>query len=121
MRKQFIRTAIVGLMLCLFLVLTHPDRMPIIGLIIPFLLLIIVFYNVWLCIGLLRIRYFGATATSIHKRLGLLFSIGAVFLIGFQSLGQLSSRDVLTVTIILILVYAYFMRGGFAMAQTRER
>lgn len=121
MRKEIIKTVVLAATLSLFFALSHPDQLPAIGLIIPFILLAILFYNVWVCVGTLRLHYAGLRNGSLHKRLGLFLSIGSVLLIVLQSLGQLTIRDVITVSVLFVLGYAYFTRAGFVIAQTPRR
>ena len=110
-KRQLVRTGVAWGALLAFMAVFQPAKLPVVGLIVPFVLLFWAFYGVWNLLNLLRTRYFARQTWQPSRRLGLAVCLTAVFLIVLQSLGQLTVRDVLTVLAILLLGYAYVARN----------
>jgi L-asparagine transporter-like permease len=99
-----------------FMMLFRPQNMPVVGLIVPFVLLFAAFYSLWSLFGTARAAYFLKDQDwQPHKRLGVTLSITAVLLLVLQSLGQLTMRDIFTVAGILVLGYLYIGRSRFVL------
>lgn len=97
--------------LVLFLVSTRPAQLPPVLLVVPFLLLFI-------CLFLLLLGLFSLKSSVNNKRsigTSLLLAATPTVLIAFQSLGQLSWRDAITVLLIVSVVYAYLSRVVFSV------
>lgn len=114
LRKQLIRTAAAWAVLVGFMMLFRPDHLPVVGLIVPFVLLFGGFYTSWMLAGMLRSRYFVREHEyRPHKHLGKAISATIVLLLVLQSLGQLTVRDVITVVATVTLGYLYLARSTF--------
>ena len=88
-----------------------PNKLPVVLLIVPFVLLFVACYSVWdLMLGL-RVRYFARSQPP--RRLGIVVCVSVVLLLILQSLGQLTLRDVVTVAGIVLLGYLYAGRLNF--------
>lgn len=113
LKQHIVRTTAAWVVLLVFLGLFQPDKLPVVGLIVPFMLLFAALYSLWNLLYLLRQRYFmkNATAASTPRRLGIVICLCSVVLLIVQSLGQLTLRDVLTVVAILVVAYLYFSRN----------
>ena len=113
-KQQLVKTGIALVGLVGFMMLFQPDKLPVIGLIVPFVLLFATFYSLWRLLSMLRARYFGKNGEfAPRKRLAIGVPLTGVLLIVLQSLGQLTLKDVLTVVAILILGYLYLGRSQF--------
>jgi len=110
-KQQLVRTGVAWGALLAFMAAFQPTKPPVIGLIVPFVLLFGAFYSLWNLLNLLRTRYFARQNWQPSRRLGLAVCLTVVFLLVLQSLGQLTLRDVLTVLAILLLGYAYVARN----------
>lgn len=117
-RKQAVRTGMAWGVLGTCMLLTRPTELPVVLLIVPFVLLAVAFYNMWLLIGLVRIRYSNKpVAPVLHAKLGLVISVCAVLLLVLQSLGQLTVRDVVTLLAAVGLGYLYLTRSSIRLAK----
>jgi len=115
LKRQMTRMIAAWGVLALFMVLLEPNKLPVVVLIVPFILLFMALYSLWNLVSLLRGRYLankGATAKP-HKHLGLAVCLSGTLLLVLQSLGQLTLRDVVTVVAIVILGYIYLARSRF--------
>lgn len=93
------------LLLAAFLALTRPDRLPVVALIVPFVLLFAALYGLWRFLLQLKIRY--SARGRPHPRLGAGMCVSIVLLLVLQSLGQLSLRDIVIVAALAALSYLY--------------
>lgn len=123
-RPQLLRTVAAWAALLAFMMLFQPDKLPVVALIVPFVMVYVAFYAFWRLFGLLRAGYFahfaqnGAnSAWKPHKKLGMALSGSLVLLLVLQSLGQLTARDVATVVAIIALGYLYLTRSRFTLAK----
>lgn len=96
-----------SIILLLFLLLTNPEGLPSVALIVPFVLLFIVFLAAILIL-------LGIYAMPRQKKLkvGLIGAAVPVLLLVLQSLGQLTVRDVLAVLVLFCATYFYISRLG---------
>lgn len=100
----------------LFMSVSTPEKLPVILLIVPFILLYIALYASWSLLDMLHGRYFVKEGKQKqHKSLGRTVSICVVMLLILQSLGQLTLRDVLTVFAIVVIGYLYLGRSRFVI------
>ena len=96
------------------MMLYQPQDLPVAGLIVPFVFLFLALYGTWNLLVVLGGRYYNRSGTkNWNKRLGLVFCISAVLLIVLQSLGQLTARDVIMLTMVVVLGYLYLTRSQF--------
>lgn len=101
---------------CLFLMLTNPKHVPSAVLIIPFILIALILYQ--MAITVFRVVNDKNSAPESRPsvvRPRLIAGLAAAFpvlLLVLQSIGQLSIKDVVTVGAIVIL--AYFYMGKFS-------
>jgi hypothetical protein len=112
LKQQATRTAATWGGLSLFMMLSRPDKLPVIGLIVPFVLLFLALYSSWRLLGLLKARYTTEVGELRGRpRLGTAICLSLVLLLVLQSLGQLTVKDVVTVGAIAVLGYLYLMRN----------
>jgi len=111
LRRQLIRMGTAWSALGAFMMLFQPQKLPVVILIVPFLLLFLAFYSLWGLLYALRARFSANNTGPPSKRLGVAICTTAVFLIVLQSLGQLTLRDVITILTIVLLGYAYVARN----------
>jgi hypothetical protein len=115
-RPQLVRTVVAWIALGVFMVLLQPTSLPVVVLIVPFILLFVALYNLWILLSLARSRYIArAAAAQPHKQLGVMVCLCAVLLLVLQSLGQLTLRDAVTVAAILVIGYIYVRRSRFSL------
>jgi len=88
--------------------LSNPSGLPVVVLIVPFVLLFVALYTLWMLLGEVKVRYFARGRP--RQRLGMAVCASVVLLIVLQSLGQLTLRDVLTVAAIITVGYLYLAR-----------
>ncbi len=119
LKRQSLRTIIAWGVLVGFMMLFQPDKLPVVGLIVPFVLLFWSFYNLWILFGMAHARYFPTDKTrKPRNHLGMALCASGVLLLVLQSLGQLTVRDVVTVVASVVLGYLYLTRSSF-MVQNR--
>jgi hypothetical protein len=112
LKHQLLRTISIWGVLASFMALFRPDKLPIVVLIAPFVLLFMALYASWGLVVSIRNRFFIKSNDFLPKRrLGIVLCLSSVLLIVLQSLGQLTFRDVITVFAIVMLGYLYFARN----------
>jgi len=104
-------TGICSLILLCLMLLSDPHRLPSIVLIVPFALLFVILF---LATRLLLTRF--GVAGQKQLRLSLLASVIPVLLLCLQSLGQLTTRDVLVIAALFCIVYFYLARFSMQSA-----
>ena len=118
MKQEVLKTLGAWTALLSFLVLLRPDKLPVVALIVPFVLLYVALYSLWNLLGRTRVRYFGqAGLPKPRSGLGRVLCMSAVLLLVLQSLGQLTLRDIVTVVAIISLGYLYLTRSKFTVAK----
>jgi phosphoglycerol transferase MdoB-like AlkP superfamily enzyme len=109
------KTRLAGLtILCVsglvFFTLTNPARLPLVLLVLPFMwLFTVIFWSVWLLLGL-------STVLSPTRRRVLIAGATAMLpslLLVFQSIHQLTARDVLLTVAFIGLAVFYVSRADF--------
>lgn len=112
LKQQALRTALTWGILGLFMLVSRPDKLPVVVLIVPFVLLFIALMSLS---GLLQALYhrYGTRgkADRLGWRLRVTVCISLVLVLVLQSLGQLTLRDVATIVAIAIIGYLYVGRG----------
>lgn len=111
MKRQLLITGAFWLAMLAFMSVTEPQKLPVLVLLVPFLLMFGVFLQTWILVRMVYLRFNKDKAPLLHKRLGASVSAVVVLLIILQSLGQLTLRDVITVVAIGALGYLYVLRG----------
>jgi hypothetical protein len=118
LKQQLVRSAAAWGTLLAFMGLLKPDRLPVVVLILPFVLVYVAFYSTWRLFGLVRARYFVKDGEwKPHRQLGMAICGSMVLLLVLQSLGQLSLRDVITLLAIVLLGYLYLTRSRFMLGK----
>jgi len=100
-----------SIILLLFLFTTDPQKLPSVLLIVPFILLFVIVASI-VPLALGR----GSIPGSKTVKMGATVAAIAVLLLGLQSLGQLTARDVLAVVVLFGTVYFYTSRFGMRPA-----
>jgi len=113
LKQQLLRTILTWASLGVFLAISTPNKLPVVFLIIPFVLIFAATYTLWNLIQQARIRYL--VRGRPHRRLGVVVCTCIVLLLVLQSLGQLTLRDVITLAAIVFLGYVYVGRVGFGL------
>jgi hypothetical protein len=109
LRRQLLSTILLWVFLIILLGLTTPNRLPVVLLIAPFVLLFLACYSSWVLMQQTKDHFAGHSSRS-HRRLGLAVCTSVVLFLVLQSLGQLTLRDVITVAAIVFLGYVYIGR-----------
>jgi hypothetical protein len=108
LRRRVVMNIVVWMSLILFTAISAPDKLPVVILIVPFVLLFMGCYGLWGILQDVRVRYFSGSRSS--RRLGVAVCLSVVLLIVLQSVGQLALRDVITVAAIVVIGYLYVGR-----------
>ncbi len=98
--------SLCGLVFVLMLLTTNPNRLPSIFLIIPFLLL-------FLCLWLGSLGFFGSLLGMTRKkamRLSVTVAVIPTSMLVLQSIGQLTVRDAIIISVLFCIVYFYLSR-----------
>ncbi len=94
----------------LLLSLTNPLKLPLVGLVLPFVLIFLTLYSGWFYLLRLLIRRF---STQRVIGLALLLSTMPTLLAVFESVHQLSIKDVLLAMAIVVAMGFYLLRVDF--------
>lgn len=101
------KTGVIWILLVACMLLSQPNKLPVVLLIVPFVLLFVALYSLWQLATVLRARVTGHAVVAPHRRLGVAVTASAVLLLVLQSLGQLTFKDTATVIAIVIIGYIY--------------
>ena len=114
LKRYSIETAAAWIALSGWLLLLSPKHTPIYLVIVPFFLLYIALYRLWLVAGCLWRRLTGLNeqAGRPMRQLGKLVSLFICFLAVLSSLGQLVARDVVTLFLLFAVGYFYVVRSN---------
>jgi hypothetical protein len=115
-KKQIIRTATIWVVLIGFMMLTQPQKLPVLLLVVPFVLLFAGLLNIWALLVPLTLRITGRRGYQGSKRLRYTVCGSLVLLAVMQSLGQLTLRDVGTIIAIAVIGYVYIGRSRSQLA-----
>jgi len=106
-----IKIAAPWVLLLGFMVVTQPQKLPVLLLIVPFVLLFVALMNTW-AVGVPALRrLLGKRGYAGALRLRVAVCGSLVLLIILQSLGQLTLRDMLTIGAIVVIGYLYVARS----------
>ncbi len=107
---------ILGLML---FTLTNPQSAPAVILVVPFILLYVLFLYTFNVILKRNIKSL-STRENRRKRVSIAAIIAAlpVMLLALQSIGQLTTRDVITIVILITVLGFYITRISFTKNQS---
>lgn len=95
-----------------WLLFTEPTTMPVYFLFVPFALLGFAVYRLWKLLVLLNLSRKANDGISRKQRAaGITLGVGVVVLIGMQSLGELTARDLVTVVLFALVFYFYLVRN----------
>ncbi len=108
----FLRVITLWGMVALFMTLTNPNEFPVFGLLVPFGLFGIAIYATWSAILSLYAKKAHKQEVGFKRTniLGVFISIVSVFCLGLASLGELTTRDFLTIILFATLGYFYVAR-----------
>jgi len=110
-KKHLIRTCILWGLLLGFMMLTRPQKLPVLLLIVPFVLLFAALVYTWVLLVPLGRHLTGKRGYPGSRRLRLTVCGGLVLVLVLQSLGQLTVRDFCTIVAIAALGYLYIGRS----------
>jgi hypothetical protein len=99
------------LLLLGFMMLSQPQKLPVLLLIVPFVLLFVALMSTWAVVVPALHRLLGKRGYAGARRLRVTVCGSAVLLIILQSLGQLTLRDMITIGAIAVLGYLYVGRS----------
>ncbi len=108
MKKHLIIAGTGSFFLLLLFFVINPGRVPAFILVLPFILLFVVTLS-------LALYFFEFKKSMEHAksvRLAALCSALPILLLVLQSIGQLTLRDVITMTILFVLSYFYIVRSA---------
>jgi len=111
MYKTSTKAIISWTILVVFISISQPAKLPVWGLIIPFILLYFaVHYSVRLAFE--RKGQTNVRMRAVQRWLPIVVAISAVIVLALQSIGQLSARDVIAVVLVILLGYFYVHRNA---------
>ena len=114
MRKEALKTALIWVSLIVFMLFTRPANMPVYILFIPFILLAFGVFSLWQLLVVIYTHAGGKKEGILSRRqraAGIAVSLLAVVIVGLQSIGEMTPKDVVTVTLLAIGAYFYFVRN----------
>ena len=114
MRKEAIKAALIWGILIVFMLFTRPANMPVYILFIPFLLLGFGVFTIWQLLVVIYTHHGNKREGTLSRReraAGIAISILAVIIVGLQSIGEMTPRDVITVSLLALGAYFYFVRN----------
>jgi hypothetical protein len=94
----------------LFFTLTNPNSVPSGVLIVGFVLLAISLYVV-LRLSLTAMAFYGLPLNQHSKRIALVLGLSGSLGIALQSLGELTARDILVLSLLSAIAYVYMSYG----------
>jgi phosphatidylglycerophosphate synthase len=111
MYRTTTKAAVSWIILAMFMGITQPAKVPVWGLIIPFVILYFA-VRYTLKAALENVTHTNPRNLRLEKWLPLLVSVSTVVILALQSIGQLSLRDVTAVILVVALGYFYVHRNG---------
>ncbi len=113
LKRQLIRTAICWVALSGWLLLVNPGRLPVFLLVVPFVLLYLALYELWISLAFAWQRFTRGKQRSEHdvRQTARFVGLFASFIVVLGSLGQLVLRDVVTLLLLFAVTYFYVVRG----------
>ena len=114
MRKEAARAALLWGILIVFMLFTRPANMPVYILFIPFVVLGLGVFSLWQLLAMVYARAGGKKDGELSRKqraAGIAISLLAVVIIGLQSIGEMTLRDLITVSLLALGAYFYFVRN----------
>jgi len=111
MQRTSTKAAVSWIALVAFISLSKPANLPSWGLIVPFILL---YFAMRFTVGL-AVETKGQVNPHFHavvRWLPVVVALSVVVILALQSIGQLSTRDVIAVVLLVLLGYFYVHRNG---------
>ncbi len=108
-KRRLTHTLLIWCVLVVFLLLTKPQNLPVVVLMVPFILLGLALYMTWLLVVSLFLPL--KERQSARSILGGMVASTFVICLGLQSIGELTARDVVPVALFVALVYFYIVRS----------
>ncbi len=112
MHRLGIKAGILWLALIVFMSISHPAKIPAIGLIVPYVLLYAASFYTLKAIVEHRGDARTDSTKSVKGKVPITLSTILVILVAMQSIGQLTLRDVIAVFFVVIIGYFYIHRNG---------
>lgn len=113
MKRHISRASIVTvslwLVLVLFLSTTHPHKMPVYMLMVPFILLGLALYSTFTSLET-GFKRSSAASSPKHRALWMLLAVACVLLVALQSIGEFKLLDSLVVFGFMTVLYFYISR-----------
>ena len=111
--KEAAKAALIWGLLLILMLFTRPGSMPVYLLALPFIILGFATYSVWRLLVLVYTRSGKkhAVLSSRQRAAGIAISLVSVVITGLQSIGEMSSRDIITVALFAVGAYFYFVRN----------
>jgi hypothetical protein len=110
-KQSIIRAVALWLVLLIFMMLTTPQKMPVLLLVVPFVLLFAALMSTWVALVPIARRIVGQRGYAGSPRLRITICGSIVLILVLQSLGQLTLRDLITIIAIAVIGYVYIGRS----------
>lgn len=110
-KPHIIRAGIAWAVLLGFMLVSQPQKLPVILLVVPFVLLFVALMSTWVALVPIARRLVGKRGYAGSPRLRVTVCGSVVLLMVMQSLGQLMVRDMLTILAIVTIGYLYLGRS----------
>ena len=109
-RRQIVAGICLISLDCLFFSLTNPNKVPSWVLIVGFVLVALSLYGLIRLITAVAVFY-GLPLKNRGKRISMLLGVSGGIAVALQSLGELTLRDVVVLTLLSGLAYVYMSYG----------
>lgn len=116
LKTQTVQTSIAAAMLLVFVFVVRPSQLPVGLLVVPFVLLAWLYYQITVLLGLIIDKLRGVSSSG-HKVIARAVAGFLLIVTVLQSLGQLGFRDILTFIVVFVIGFFYVKR----MRQTNQR
>lgn len=114
MRREALKTTLIWGTLIVFMLFTRPANMPVYILFIPFIVLAFGVFSLWQLLVTIYARAGGKGDGGLSRRqraAGIAVSLLVVIVVGLQSIGEMTVRDAITVSLLAVGAYFYFVRN----------
>lgn len=99
-------------LLLLLMTLTRPSQLPVLFLIVPYALLWgALFYTITMVLERVMVPPGSRTRSARIRHIAVIIATGGLCFVALQSIGQLTPRDVIVVSLLIIIGYFYFNRN----------
>lgn len=97
--------------LCIFFMATHPERLPTFMFSVVFAVLYGIGFSVMMGVGVwIRHRTMTSAAHRRMQKHAAIIALWPTLMLILQSIGQLTLRDIIITTVLLVLLYFYAVR-----------